>query len=74
MDSVGRYRITSELGAGTFGRVYRAEDPTCGRAVALKIGKTPGGLLLARRFRAEAKIPPTLRHWNILLCPPIEEC
>ena len=34
---IGRFTVTGVLGAGAFGRVYRATDPQLGRDVAIKV-------------------------------------
>ena len=61
---IGRYRITGELGRGGMGIVYRGEDPTIGREVAVKTltEVTPE---LRERFYLEAR-SGTLSHPNIV--------
>ena len=62
----GRYRILDKLGEGGMGAVYRAEQISLKRTVALKVLKSelsaePG---LVRRFNAEAELAAKLNHPN----------
>jgi predicted Ser/Thr protein kinase len=61
---IGRYSITGELGRGGMGIVYRGEDPTIGREVAIKTltEVTPD---LRARFYLEAR-SGILSHPNIV--------
>lgn len=66
MPSIGKYQITGELGAGGFGRVYKAYDPTVGRLVAIKVLNVQDDPLLVKRFKAEAMTSANLQHKNIV--------
>ena len=65
--TLAHYRITSALGAGGMGEVWRATDEKLGREVALKVlpedfAQDPDRLA---RFEREAKVLACLNHPNI---------
>ena len=66
--TLGRYRLVDKLGQGGMATVYRAEDPTLGRQVAVKVmhpfiaERSEAG----SRFEREAKAVAGLRHPNVM--------
>ena len=68
-DSVGRYVISSRLGAGGMGVVYAAYDPELDRRVALKLlhaSKGPAGSKARRSLLREAQALAKLSHPNVI--------
>jgi predicted Ser/Thr protein kinase len=59
--TLGPYEITSRLGAGGMGEVYRARDPRVGRKVAIKVSAER----FNERFEREARAVAALNHPNI---------
>jgi hypothetical protein len=67
-DRVGKYRILHEIGRGTMGRVFKAQDPALGRFVAIKtLSYSLGASEESRkRFHREAQAAALLSHPNIV--------
>ena len=64
----GRYALRAVIGQGGFAVVYRAQQLSIDREVAVKVLKLDGALdrTLGHRFEGEAKIISQLRHPNTL--------
>ena len=69
---IDKYRVIEQIGAGTAGVVYRAEDPSIGRSVAIKVMKadyfgSPSVRNQAvERFSSEIRAIGRLVHTNIV--------
>ena len=72
LESVGRYEIVGDLGAGSMSRVYLAHDPNLDRKVALKVVLKSISLdnreqnELESRFLLEARAAGKLSHPGIV--------
>ncbi|MBM3993885.1 MAG: response regulator [Planctomycetes bacterium] len=65
---LGGYRMLYKIASGSFGRVYRASDPSTGQVVAIKVlrnkwSKDPRKIDM---FTREAKVGMSLRHPNVV--------
>jgi len=73
--NVSHYKVTSKLGEGGMGEVWRAEDTKLGRDVALKM--LPDGFAQdperLARFEREARVLASLSHPNIAGIHGLEE-
>ncbi|MEA2474319.1 MAG: hypothetical protein QOE06_2234 [Thermoleophilaceae bacterium] len=67
-ERLGNYRLGSVLGRGGMGVVYRAEQISLGRSVAVKViaPELSGDPLLRERFKQEARLAASLDHPNVL--------
>jgi serine/threonine protein kinase/Tol biopolymer transport system component len=73
--TLAHYEITSQLGKGGMGEVYRAKDQKLGRDVAIKVLPEEFARDAERiaRFEREAKVLASLNHPNIAAIHGLEE-
>jgi eukaryotic-like serine/threonine-protein kinase len=73
--TLAHYEITSQLGKGGMGEVYRAKDKKLGRDVAIKVLPEEFAKDADRvaRFQREAKLLASLNHPNIAAIHGLEE-
>jgi len=75
-----RYEVLSELGTGTFGRVYKGRQLSTGQDVAIKTLRLsepdrPGDVhVQSERFRREMELCASLSHPNIVRLIDAGEC
>jgi serine/threonine-protein kinase len=73
--SIAHYKVTSKLGEGGMGAVYRATDTKLNREVAIKIlpHALAGDPDYLARFTREAQVLASLNHPNIAIIHGVEE-
>jgi serine/threonine protein kinase len=74
-ETIAHYKITSKLGQGGMGDVYRATDTQLDREVAIKVlpQSFADDPVRVARFAREAKVLASLNHPNIAVLYGIEE-
>src|SRR4026209_2568460 len=74
-DTIAHYRISSKLGEGPRGEVYRATDSKLGREVAIKLIPEDFAKDATRmaRFTREAQVLASLNHPNIAAIYGVED-
>src|SRR5688572_31387068 len=74
-ETIAHYRITSKLGEGGMGAVFRATDTKLNRDVAIKVIPDSFAADLDRmvRFEREAQVLASLNHPNIAAIYGVEE-
>ncbi|HUU42658.1 MAG TPA: protein kinase, partial [Planctomycetota bacterium] len=67
-DTIGNYRLLGELGRGGMGIIYKAEQTSLGRFVALKVlyPHLVNDAITVKRFNHEARATALLNHPNIV--------
>jgi serine/threonine protein kinase len=65
---LGGYRVLYKISSGTFGRVYRGDDPRSGQVVAIKVlrNKWTENQQKVDLFLREGRVGMTLQHPNIV--------
>jgi serine/threonine protein kinase len=65
---LGGYRILYKIASGSFGRVYRGDDPRTGQVVAVKVLRNKWTMDKQKvdLFLREGKLGLTIRHQNIV--------
>lgn len=65
---LGGYRLLYKIASGSFGRVYRADDPSTGRIVAIKVlrKKWSEDRHTIDLFEREGRVGMSLKHPNIV--------
>src|SRR6185369_10235505 len=65
---LGGYRLLYKIASGSFGRVYRADDPNTGTVVAVKVlrHKWSDDKHSIDLFEREAKLGISMRHPNVV--------